>query len=238
MVPTCWKNLCKGQKISWITLQKISCCRHLHIRALFLSLQFVYTIAALLCAILQPYKVNFYNKLDTVSFGILAMINAILYYLYSNFVRTLTISTPALVTSYILFLLPMLYISAYVIYWIVSQKESWRNHLDKLLRKLSLVSGHQQWEDEYGSLSIPDRIINPQDYAKPRQEINPPFIGVKPRGGNDQDSPNERSQMRLSSARSYGTNSFTLLSRSSQAPESQVGHVKTVEVEIEDGSTI
>ncbi len=209
------------------------------LRELLFSLQFLYITAALLCAVLQPYKVNFYNKLDTVTFGVLAMTSSLMYYLYENFTRTLTISTPALIATYTFHLLPMLYISAYVIYWFLNRKESWQEKLNNLKLRILRMLNSQMRDPSVGPpCSLPDRLIHPKDYTGTAQDEYPNHRPQEVQAGNDQDSPNEQTQLRLSSVRSYRTNSLNLLSRSSQASESQVGHVITVDAEIEDESTI
>ena len=150
-------------------------------RVVLLSLQFIFTAGAVLFAIFQPYKVSFYNKLDVIMFGILAMLYSILLYIFSEFFQTLAISKSAFIVFHVLLLLPMLYISAYAIYWIVNQKESWRQNLQYPWRNIranhpfskkhqtsttrSRSSGHYTRSEVFADYSIPDRILHPDDYV-------------------------------------------------------------------------
>ena len=148
---------------------------------LLLSLQFIFTIGAVLIIFLQPYKVNFYNKLDAAVFGILALVYAILLYIYMFFQITQSISTAALAIFHILILLPLMYMTVFIIYWLLSCRGTWNQKLLQLIRRGRSVdfgsrehltrgssastpaTSHQRRDfDDY---SIPDRIINPEDYV-------------------------------------------------------------------------
>ena len=198
------------------------------LRAVLLSLQFIFTVGAVSFAIFQPYKVSFYNKLDVIMFGILAMVFSTLYYLYSNFVRTLTISTPAFVIFHILLLLPMLYISAYVIYWFVNQKESWRQKLQYPWRKTradcpslkerqhstawSRSSGRYTRSEVFADHSVPDRILHPDEYVlyedthqQGRQVVIAQLSNDQPESPADQETIEQSPVCPLDDPRSYGT---------------------------------
>ena len=150
----------------------------LNFAVLLLTLQFIFTFGAILIVILKPYKVDFYNKLDATVFGILALLYAILLHLYMFFLLTQRISTAALAIFHILVLIPLVYMAVFIGYWLFSCREDWNQKFLKLIRKgrsfdfgsgehsahtsTSTTSHRRSDLDGY---SIPDRIINPNDYA-------------------------------------------------------------------------
>ena len=151
-----------------------------NLATLLLSLQFICTIGAVLITFLQPYKVSFYNKLDAAVFGILALVYAILLYLYMFFL-TQSRSTAAVAIFHILVLLPLVYMTVFIVYWLLSCRGTWNQKLLQLIRRgrsvdfgsrehLTRGSGpstpatsHRR--SDFDDYSIPDRIINPEDYV-------------------------------------------------------------------------
>ena len=144
---------------------------------LLLSLQFVLTIGAILIVILEPYKVSFYNKLDATVFGILALAYAILLFLYWTFLLTGKIPSAGLAILFILVLLPLVYMVIFILFRLLGAGYGryWKRKLQKR-RQVSLSTEDfasasvittsvvsRRDSDEY---SIPDRIINPEEYAR------------------------------------------------------------------------
>ena len=78
-------------------------------------LQFLCIIALLVFLVLQPYKNNFYNKLDAVMFALLLGINTLTMYNYSKAVIGSEPSVIACSLQYALLLLPLVYISVVVL---------------------------------------------------------------------------------------------------------------------------
>ena len=89
----------------------------------FFIQQLVCTIAILLFAIIRPYKDNFYNNLDTMILGILAVINALS--IYNTFCANLDLPIPtwSFVVQYILIYCPLIYMIGYVMWQVVKSKK-------------------------------------------------------------------------------------------------------------------
>ena len=160
------------------------------ISVLYMVLLFIFTIGIILIAILQPYKKNIYNQVDVLIFGLLVFVHALFFYIYLYFRRSLIVSTPAIALLMILLLLPLLCITAYVLIWLVSGKVGWRQRLDNLSERVfnrlpnenrndsmrrELIETYNHSEEGVASVertisgfsteSIPDRILNPHEYA-------------------------------------------------------------------------
>ena len=78
--------------------------------------QLVCTVGILLFSVIRPYKNNFYNNLDAVILGILAAINALSIYSSFQTAMNLPLSPSVFAVQYILIFLPLVYISAYIIW--------------------------------------------------------------------------------------------------------------------------
>ena len=194
----------------------------LNFAILLLSLQFIFTIGAVLIIFLQPYKVSFYNKLDAAVFGILALVYAILLHLYMFFLLTQSISTAALAIFHILILLPLVYMTVFIVYWLLSCSGTWNQKLLQLIRRgrsvdfgsrehLTRGSGpstpatsHRR--SDFDDYSIPDRIINPEDYANmtgARVQIVP----LPSHEASEDHSSDEHLPVVVAEKKSYGTQS-------------------------------
>ena len=81
--------------------------------------QLVCTIAILLIAIIRPYKKDFYNNLDAMMLGTLALINALS--IYNIFFADLDLPLPSwsFAIQYILIYCPLIYMISYVIWRVV-----------------------------------------------------------------------------------------------------------------------
>ena len=191
----------------------------LNLATLLLSLQFVFTIGAVLIIILEPYKVSFYNKLDAAVFGILALAHAILLYIYMFFQITQSISTAALAILHILILLPLAYMTVFTVYWVLSCRGTCNQKLLQLIRRGTSVdfgsrehlsrgsntsAPHQR--RDFNDYSIPDRIINPEDYVNitgARVQIVP----LPSHEASEDHSSDEHSPVVVTEKNSYGTQS-------------------------------
>ena len=84
----------------------------------YTSLQFVCIAAILIFLVLRPYKINFYNKLDAAMFSLLIAINTLTMYNYHITILGNTPSVFAFSLQYILVLLPIVYISVVMVYYL------------------------------------------------------------------------------------------------------------------------
>ena len=81
----------------------------------YTALQFVCIVAGLFFLLLRPYKTDFYNKLDASMFSLLVAINSLTMYNYYVTVMGDTPSTFTFSLQYVLLLLPIIYISVFVV---------------------------------------------------------------------------------------------------------------------------
>ena len=81
-----------------------------HWRLQYLFQQILCIVAILLFATARPYKRELYNKVDAAIFGVLATINALSFYNYTEEHNSYEPSIPVLVVEYILIWLPLVYL--------------------------------------------------------------------------------------------------------------------------------
>ena len=116
------------------------------------------TSAAILLVVIQPYKKDIHNKIDTI----FAMIMALFY--TTVYVAALSSSLPTafekltFVIMLVLMLLPLVYVTGLVLHWLYLQSP-W------LQRKVQWIRRRDQWRAELEELRFPDRLINPDDYS-------------------------------------------------------------------------
>ena len=103
----------------------------------YLIQQILCTVGILLFAICRPYRIDFYNNLDAAMFALLGLINALSSYDYYHVVYG---KQPKLLPlEYILIWLPMLYIIAYLVYYVwTTYSLSIKNKLRRLCHKRTL----------------------------------------------------------------------------------------------------
>ena len=147
---------------------------------LLLLLQFVLTIGAILIAVLEPYKVSFYNKLDAAIFATLALAYAILLSLYWTFLLTGKVPSAGLAILFILVLIPLVYMVTFILFRLLGcrrycNRKKWftRRHAyvsSSSTEDFTSASEHEitttivspiSTSDEF---SFPDRILKPEDY--------------------------------------------------------------------------
>lgn len=83
--------------------------------------QILYTVSMLGFAVLRPYKKDIYNNVDSAVFANLAIINTILMY---NFYYVPTSYPVLMIFQYILIICPLIFISIYVIHYLVKKHGS------------------------------------------------------------------------------------------------------------------
>ena len=84
----------------------------------YTSLQFVCIAGILFFLLLRPYKIDSYNKLDAAMFSLLVAINTLTMYNYYITILGNTPSVFAFSLQYILVLLPIIYISVVMVYYL------------------------------------------------------------------------------------------------------------------------
>ena len=97
--------------------------------------QLICILAILLFTIFQPYRINWYNKLDTFIFGLLAAINSFTMYNYHLLTIGQNLSPASFSLQYILIFFPLVYMILYASYqfWITYQ--AYLKALHQKLRK-------------------------------------------------------------------------------------------------------
>ena len=146
----------------------------------YLLQQIVCMLAIILFASIRPYKQDFYNKLDTALFTLLAVLNMFSFYSLAHVMEQSTLSTPIFVLNYILIFLPLLYISVLMFYhflWKICFRRclmaarsqyQWLQVLESDLNSETASLNLEHSERAYSSTGddeIPDRLLNPQDYT-------------------------------------------------------------------------
>ena len=121
----------------------------------------MYLLTVLSFSILQPYKKHIYNSLDSLVFALLATIYIILIFHSMLILYTGHHSVALLVLVDLLYTLPLLCVSLFVVYWLVVRIRRTKC-FQKLFRKWS--SGETiPLKEDYGD-SFPDRVVNPGNY--------------------------------------------------------------------------
>ena len=113
--------------------------------------QLLCTVIILLFAIVRPYKKEFYNNLDAVIFGMLAIINAVSIYNIFYTSLDLPLSKWAFTLQYVVIFCPLIYMVVYVIQAVVKNnaplfKKCWSKHISNstsVNEDTSLLSDHQ-----------------------------------------------------------------------------------------------
>lgn len=124
--------------------------------------QILSSICALTFAVVKPYKLEFYNKLDVAIFLLLSVMNAFSSYNSQLYHKDNHISKPVFWINYLLAFLPLLYIISYVVYLILL----WKGYLKrktKLPENVRLITDPPD-NDTSDNEDIPDRLVNPQNY--------------------------------------------------------------------------
>ena len=117
-------------------------------------------IISLLFAYCRPYKNNYFNIIDCLSFTYLALI----YYLIMYAMRIKHFPIQLL---YVLTLLPCLYFLSLILYKILSRVALFRTFCSKIRKMLQAKNKDQHLHiqgDENINEEIPDRIVNPDMY--------------------------------------------------------------------------
>ena len=137
--------------------------------------QVVLALCIILFANIRPYKDNYYNKLDTAMFSLLAVLNAFSFY-NSQHHRTYNhINDVAFWINYLLIFLPLIYIICNILYLILQWKgclkesnKSMPLASSSLIEDPSSIGGEEMSENHISRGSrdedVPDRLVNPQNY--------------------------------------------------------------------------
>ena len=141
----------------------------------YLIQQVLLAVCIVLFANVRPYKENYYNKLDTAMFTLLAILNAFSFYNSQKFVQQSSINYVVFWVNYALIFLPLFYIFGYIVYLILL----WKGCLKRwtkiespasagIIKDPSSMDGDEISEN-YNSIGsddeeVPDRLVNPQNY--------------------------------------------------------------------------
>ena len=121
----------------------------------------MYTITALIFAIVKPYKNNIYNIVDSVLFGVLALIYITILYGYLFLIVVAGDATWIWAILDLLSSLPLVYISGLLLYWIFTRtifiRKCWRVTAQKVK---NMICRKNAANDH----SIPHRLENPTEY--------------------------------------------------------------------------
>ena len=130
--------------------------------------QILSSICALIFAVVKPYKIEFYNKLDVAFFLLLSIMNAFssynsqLYYQYKH------ISKPVFWINYLLVFLPLVYTISYCIYltllWKGCLKRKTKINLPENVPFINDPQDNDASNVNNSDEDIPDRLANPQNY--------------------------------------------------------------------------
>ncbi|MCG8625720.1 MAG: hypothetical protein MJE68_27445, partial [Proteobacteria bacterium] len=124
----------------------------------------------------RPYKVDFYNKLDTAFFLLLSIMNAFSSYNSRVYYDDNIISKPVFWINYLLMFLPLVYIISYCVYLILLWKgylKRWTKTESPVSESVMIVNDTNSIEDNdltevyinnFDDEDIPDRLVNPQNY--------------------------------------------------------------------------
>ena len=133
--------------------------------------QVLFAICIVLFANVRPYKENYYNKLDTAMFTLLAILNAFSLYNSQHFHSYNRIINAVFWINYLLMFLPLVYITYYIVYLMLLWK-GWTKTKPSasisVVKNTSSIDGDEISEN-YNSIGsddedTPDRLVNPQNY--------------------------------------------------------------------------
>ena len=156
----------------------------LAVNAAIIERMTAYLVQQVLCslvifffALVRPYKVEFYNHLDTAFFALLAVLNSLSFYNSYQVDIHGTILRSVFYINYTLLLLPLVYLIVLILHNILS----WRGSLPQFPRRLLMSKDVMEEQDtpthiktganelmtneESGDKYLPDRLVHPLDYS-------------------------------------------------------------------------
>lgn len=95
---------------------------------LFPALAITYTIFLVFIALLRPYKKGYYNNLDVTFMAVLVLINCSICYIVSYTQQTQKLPRPTWHFTYVLLLLPTLYLLLYISYLLCTRSKLLKKH--------------------------------------------------------------------------------------------------------------
>ena len=158
----------------------------------WLEQYYIQQILSCICVVafagVKPYKEDFYNKVDTAFFLLLAILNACSFYNSQYYNSKNQISQAVFWINYLLIFVPLVYITCYVVYLIVLWKGCLkrRKKIDSPVSENVMITADpssadgSEYSDGYvyaynskeADEDIPDRMLNPQNY-NPRNLYRP-----------------------------------------------------------------
>ena len=139
--------------------------------------QLLCTFCIVLFSTIRPYKENFYNRLDTAAFTLLAVLNAFSFYNSQLFHSENRIELSVFWINYVLMFLPLVYIVCYAVYlillWIGCLKPRIKAESETVIvgDSSSIGAGSEEGrpllaarDSRESEEDVPDRLVNPQNY--------------------------------------------------------------------------
>ena len=120
----------------------------------YIGQQIFCTFGILVFTLLRPYRIDWYNKLDAIIFGLLAAINTFTIYNYFLLTNGQRLSTASFVIQYILIFIPLIYMIIYTSYhvWV-----TYSVYIQSLKMKLKKCFGRADEELLENQVSNRDR---------------------------------------------------------------------------------
>ena len=116
-------------------------------------------VISLLFALFRPYKNNYFNILDCLSFALLAFSTFLIMYTYTTHVYY------CILLLYVILLIPFLYFISFILYKILFQVALFRVCCSRI-KKILLARNENQYQhiQRDDNEELPDRIVNPNMY--------------------------------------------------------------------------
>lgn len=137
--------------------------------AAYLIRQILCTLGVFIFALVQPYKEEFYNRLDTSFFALLAVLNALSFYNSHLVALRDSIEETVFYFNYVLMFLPLLYLVSVITYNILAWRGCFaqsRQSKDVMEVEEDLsTDGRSTSEEEIADSNLPDRFVHPQNYT-------------------------------------------------------------------------
>ena len=149
-------------RIVFLTINTVNVISHV---ASYLIQQILCTLCIFIFALVQPYKENFYNHLDTSFFALLAILNSLSFY-NSHLEELSKVDKSVFYVNYILIYLPLLYLALIIVYNILAWRGCFKRSEDSF-DEGELSEGRFTSDDISTTTEdhLPDRFIHPQDYT-------------------------------------------------------------------------
>ena len=124
----------------------------------------LYWCAALLFALVQPYKVHLYNVVDSVIFALMGTIYILIMLTIIKILLTGHPSTSLLIVTDVLYSLPLLYFVLFIVCWLLNTKTGCIQKLKSHKLLLCFFQDKKEPERETFDATVPHRVLHPEQY--------------------------------------------------------------------------